>query len=98
MTLCQVVVPPRERGRYQGYFGAVFGLSSAAGPLIGGWLTTNWSWRWIFYINLPLGIVALALIAATLPGVTRRVEHRIDVAGAAPQVGIGQLVRFSRGR
>ncbi|HVZ44767.1 MAG TPA: MDR family MFS transporter [Ramlibacter sp.] len=76
------LVPPRERGRYQGLFGAVFGLSSAAGPLIGGWLTTHWSWRWIFYINLPLGIVALALVGATLPSVSRRVRHRIDIPGA----------------
>ena len=52
------VVPPRERGRYTGLFGAVFGLASIAGPLLGGFLTTNLSWRWIFYVNLPLGVIA----------------------------------------
>lgn len=77
------IVPPRERGRYQGLFGAVFGLSSIAGPLLGGFFTTNWSWRWIFYINLPLGIAALVVLAATLPSVARRVSHRIDYAGSA---------------
>ena len=75
------VVPPRERGRYSGLFGAVFGLASIAGPLLGGFLTTNLSWRWIFYVNLPLGIGAFAVLAATLPSVRERVHHDIDYLG-----------------
>ncbi|MDQ2745061.1 MAG: MFS transporter, partial [Chloroflexota bacterium] len=58
---------PRERGRYQGLFGAVFGLSFIVGPFIGGFLTDNVSWHWVFYVNMPIGLAALAVIAAVLP-------------------------------
>jgi EmrB/QacA subfamily drug resistance transporter len=75
------VVPPRDRGRYQGAFGAVFGLSSVAGPLLGGFFVDHLSWRWVFYVNLPVGAVALVVVAAVLP-VTRAVKApRIDYVG-----------------
>ena len=77
------IVPPRERGRYQGIFGAVFGVSSIAGPLLGGYFTTHLSWRWIFYINLPLGALALVVLAFTLPARAERVRHRVDYLGAS---------------
>ncbi|HWV36235.1 MAG TPA: MFS transporter, partial [Thermomicrobiales bacterium] len=77
------VIPPRERGKYQGYFGAVFGVSSVAGPLLGGYLTDAINWRWIFYVNVPVGAVALVLttIALQMPVVKR--NHKIDYLGAA---------------
>jgi EmrB/QacA subfamily drug resistance transporter len=77
------VVSPRERGRYQGIFGSVFGVTSIAGPLLGGFFVDHLSWHWVFYINLPVGVVALLVTWATLPASTQRVQHVIDYLGAA---------------
>ena len=75
------IVSPRERGRYVGLFGAVFGVSSIVGPLLGGVFVDNLTWRWIFYINVPIGIVALLVVASQVPGKLRRVHHVIDYIG-----------------
>lgn len=85
MTLSQTVIgdiiPPRQRGKYQGFMGAIFGLTSIAGPLVGGWVTDHWGWRWLFYAGLPVGIVALAFIAKYLKLPHTQREAKIDVAG-----------------
>ncbi len=82
MTIIADVVSPRDRGKYQGYFAATFALSSVAGPLLGGVFTDDLSWRWIFYINVPIGIVALLVTSVVLRLPFRRQAHSIDYLGA----------------
>jgi EmrB/QacA subfamily drug resistance transporter len=94
---------PRERGKYQGLFGAVFGVSAILGPLLGGWLTQNLSWNWIFWVNLPIGLVALAIIYRFLPNVhgekfTRNLDYLgafvFTVAASALLIGLTKSVNL----
>jgi len=77
------IVPPRERGRYMGLIGSVFALASVAGPLLGGFFVDNLSWRWVFYVNMPVGVLAVAIVALKLRLPGGRQRHRIDYLGAA---------------
>jgi EmrB/QacA subfamily drug resistance transporter len=82
-----VIVPPRERGRYQGLFGSTFIVGSFIGPPLGGILVDQASWRWAFYVNVPVGLVALAVIAIAIPKRTARRDHYLDLPGAALLAG-----------
>lgn len=82
MAIVGDVVPPRQRGRYQGYFGATFAATSVIGPLLGGLFTDTFNWRWVFFINLPIGLLALAAIATRLHLPVHQSEHKVDYAGA----------------
>ena len=93
MTIIGDVVPPRQRGRYQGYMGAVFALASVVGPLMGGFFVDNLSWRWVFYVNLPVGAVALVVTSVVLDLPSRRISHQIDYLGTALLVGaVGSIL------
>jgi len=90
------IIPPRERGKYQGYFGAVFGVSTVLGPLLGGFFVDNLSWRWIFYVNLPVGAIALTVIAVTFHSRETTHRHAMDYLGAALlAASLGSIVLFT---
>ena len=87
------IVPPRDRGRWQGLIGAVFAASSIIGPAVGGFIVDNASWRWVFLVNLPVGGLALVVISLTMPRRAPRHEHSIDWLGAGVLAGgIGALL------
>ncbi|GGQ32676.1 MDR family MFS transporter [Streptosporangium pseudovulgare] len=93
MAIVGDLVPPRERGQYQGIMAGVMSLAMIAGPLVGGFITDHLDWRWAFYVNLPVGFVALALLMVTLKLPKLRTEHRIDWLGAVLlSIGITALV------
>ncbi|HEY3503181.1 MAG TPA: MDR family MFS transporter [Actinocatenispora sp.] len=93
MSIMGVLVPPRERGKYQGLMAAMMPVAMIGGPLLGGFITDHLSWRWAFYVNIPVGIAAVAVIVATLKLPRLRTSHRIDYLGAALlALGVGALV------
>ncbi|WP_319459501.1 MDR family MFS transporter [Micromonospora sp. RTP1Z1] len=93
MAIIGDLVPPRERGRYQGMIAGIMAIAMVAGPLVGGFITDNLSWRWAFYVNLPLGGIALLVLATTMHLPKYRTEHKIDWLGAALlSVGITSIV------
>ncbi len=96
MAVLGDIFSPRERGRYQGYFGAVFGVSTVIGPLLGGFFVDNLSWRWIFYVNLPVGAIALTVIAVAFHARSEHVHHSVDYLGALVlAAGLSAVVLFS---
>src|SRR4051794_22482353 len=87
MAIVADIVSPRERGRYQGYIQMVFVLASVAGPLLGGVFADDLSWRWVFYVNVPIGVIALTVITTSLHLPAQRSKARIDYLGAALLAG-----------
>jgi EmrB/QacA subfamily drug resistance transporter len=99
-TVISQIFPPAERGRIQGVFSGIFGLASIIGPLLGGYLTDNLSWRWVFYVNLPVGLVALVVLWFSFPNVRPVARERhIDFLGAATLVAgvVPLLLALSEG-
>ena len=87
------IVPPRERGRYMGLIGGVFAVASVAGPLLGGFFVDNLSWRWVFYVNMPVGALAVAIVATRLHLPSTKRRHTIDYLGTVLLTGgVGALI------
>ncbi len=101
MPIAQAIIgdifPPAERGKWQGLIIAVFGLTTIIGPTLGGWITDNWGWRWVFYVNMPVGAIAILTAGFVLPRTVRRVRHTIDYLGAIILVAgaVALLLAFS---
>jgi EmrB/QacA subfamily drug resistance transporter len=101
IPLAQAVIgdifPPAERGKWQGLIFAVFGLTTIIGPTLGGWITDNWGWRWVFYVNLPIGVIAILTAGFVLPRTVPRVQHTIDYLGSITLVAwaVPLLLAFS---
>src|SRR6266581_214722 len=91
------IFPPSERGKWQGLIVAVFGLASIIGPTLGGWITDNWGWRWVFYVNMPVGIVAILTAGIVLPKFVNKRKHIIDFPGAVTLIAgtVPLLLAFS---
>ena len=91
------IFPPSERGKWQGLITSVFGLATILGPILGGTITDNWGWRWVFYVNMPIGVIAILTAGLVLPGALRRVQHTIDYSGAAALIAfaVPLLLAFS---
>ncbi len=97
MAIIGDAFPPAERGKWQGLIVAVFGLSSIVGPTLGGWITDNWGWRWVFYVNMPVGAIAILTAGLVLPKTLRRLQHTIDYLGVITLVAgtVPLLLAFS---
>ena len=90
------IIPPRERGRYQGFFGGVFGVSTVIGPLLGGFFVDHLSWRWIFYVNVPIGLAALGVIGVAFHARQATARAKVDYLGAAVLAGaLSSIVLFT---
>lgn len=103
MPIAQAIIgdvfPPAERGKWQGLMMAVFGLATIVGPTLGGWLTDNWGWRWVFYVNMPVGLIAIVTTGIALPKQSRHQGHQIDYLGSAALIAgtVPLLLAFSWG-
>jgi EmrB/QacA subfamily drug resistance transporter len=97
MAIIGDIFPPAERGKWQGLIVAVFGLASIVGPTLGGWITDNWGWRWVFYVNMPVGVLAILTAGIVLPKIVTRRQHIIDYLGVVTLIAwtVPLLLAFS---